>query len=373
LSVTNKIKTILISGGGTGGHIYPAIAIAQEFIRRYPTGTVVYIGKTGGREEQVVAKTNLPIQFCGIAAQGFPRRISPKLFTAIYRTMVGCMQAMKIVKKYKPDVVIGTGGYVSAAAVLSAQLCVIPTLIHEQNAFPGLTNRILGKRAKIIATSYAELENYFPKEKIKITGNPVRHEFLYLNKEKGLKQFGFSSALSTILVFGGSQGAMAINQAVIGALDILNQKKVNLQVIIQTGDKGFKEIAFKTQNLASLKIIVQPYLFNIQDAYAAADLVISRSGAISLSEIAICGVPSILIPYPYATANHQERNARAFEKSGAAIVILEKDLYPEKLVEEIERILKDDTLRKKMSLQCKLLAKPEASVEICNLIESLMD
>lgn len=373
MSDTNKEKTILISGGGTGGHIYPAVAIAQEYLRRYPTRQVIYIGKTGGREEQVVAKTNLPIQFHGISAQGIQRRISPALFTAVYRTMVGFMQAMKIVKKTNPSVVIGTGGYVSATAVFSAQLSGIPTLIHEQNAFPGLTNRILGKRAKIIATAYSELENYFPKNKIRITGNPVRKEFLNLNKEGGLREFGFSSNVPTLLIFGGSQGAMAINQAIIGALDYFNQKNMNLQVILQTGEKGYDEIASRVRNFQSLKIIVQPYLFKIQDAFAAADLVISRSGAISLSEIAVAGLPSILIPYPYATANHQEKNARAFENAGAARVLLEKELTPEKLVQEIINILNDEQLRKNMSTQSKLLAKPDAAKDLCDLIESLMD
>ncbi len=373
MSDTDKEKTILISGGGTGGHIYPAIAIAQEYLRRHPAGSVVYIGKTGGREEQVVAKTNFPIQFHGISAQGFPRKISPALFTAIYRTMVGFMQALRIVRKINPSVVIGTGGYVSASAVLSAQLNGIPTLIHEQNAFPGLTNRILGKRAKIIATSYKELEQFFPKSKIRITGNPVRREFLHLNREEGLKEFGFSSNVPTLLVFGGSQGAMAINQAVLGALDILNRKESKLQVILQTGEKGYDEIEPRMRNLQGIKAVVQPYLFKIQDAFAVSDLVISRSGAISLSEIAIAGLPSILIPYPYATANHQEKNARAFEKAGAAKVILEKELTPDKLAQEIQSILSNDKLRKDMSSQSKLMAKPDAAKDLCDLIESLMD
>ena len=371
--MSEKAKTILISGGGTGGHIYPAIAIAQEFHRRYPSGRIVYIGKFGGREEQVVDKAGLPIQFRGISAQGFARRISPTLFTAVYRTMLGFTQAMKIVKRTKPDVVVGTGGYVSASALFSAQLCGYPTLIHEQNAYPGLTNRFLGKRAKVIATAYPELENYFPKEKIRITGNPVRSEFHHLDRDKALREFGLQSDIATLLVFGGSQGAMAINLSVMDALEILDKKGMKLQVILQAGDKYYQDMVAKVIKLIHIKITIQAYLFNIQDAYAVADLVVSRSGAISLSEIALCGLPSILIPYPYATDNHQEKNARAFEKAGASKVFLESELKAEQLADEIELILADKDLKEKMSEHSKLLAKPNAASELCDLVESLME
>ena len=366
----NKI-TLIISGGGTGGHISPAIAIAQQFIQQHPDAVIHYIGKTGGREEQVIAQSGLPLLFHGISAQGIPRRISPAIFTALYQTLLGLRQAMKLVKQIKPNAVIGTGGYVSVSAVFAAQLKKIPTLVHEPDAFPGMTNRFLGKRAKYITTSYQELERYFPAEKIKVTGNPIRSQFGSLDKANGLKRFELESGQVTILVTGGSQGAMSLNKFTAKAFKILDKENLKIQVIFQTGDKSYPEIIQETAGLKNIKVIVKPYIENMADAYAAADLVISRSGAMSISEITYCGLPAILVPYPYATANHQEKNARSVESKGAAKVILEKEISPELMASTIQTIIGEAEVRMQMAERSRAMSYPDAARNICQLIESM--
>jgi UDP-N-acetylglucosamine--N-acetylmuramyl-(pentapeptide) pyrophosphoryl-undecaprenol N-acetylglucosamine transferase len=369
-----KKPKLLISGGGTGGHIYPAISIAEEFFKRYPHGAVDYIGKQNGREQTIVAQSGLPICYHGIHAQGIPRRISPAIFTALYQNILGCQEASEIINTVKPDVAVGTGGYVSAMAIKTAQKKGIPTLIHEQNAIPGITNRILGRKANWIASSYRESDAWFPKDKIRLTGNPVRKNILNLSRTEGLRAFGLLENLPTLLVFGGSQGALTINRATIEALHIIEGRQIGLQVILQTGEKGFNETQALMMRYAwnRVKIIVRPYLDPISLAYSVADVVIARAGAISISEITCCGLPSILIPYPYATANHQEKNARAVEAQKAALVVLESELTGVFLAEQIIKLIQDKELRKKMCLASKNLAKPDAAEAICDLIDSLI-
>jgi UDP-N-acetylglucosamine--N-acetylmuramyl-(pentapeptide) pyrophosphoryl-undecaprenol N-acetylglucosamine transferase len=369
-----KKPKLLISGGGTGGHIYPAISIAEKFLKRYPHGSVDYIGKQNGREQTIVSQSGLPICFHGIHAQGIPRRISTAIFTSIYQNILGYREAAAIISSIKPDVAVGTGGYVSAMALKMAQKKGIPTIIHEQNAVPGITNRMLGKKAKLIASSYKESDAWFPKDKIRLTGNPVRENILNLNRVEGVKEFGLIETLPTLLVFGGSQGALAINRAAIEALHIINGRQIGLQVILQTGDKGFSESKALLEKYAwdKVNIKIMPYLDRISMAYSVADLVIARAGAISISEITCCGLPSILIPYPYATANHQEKNARAVEAQKAAFVILESELTGVILAEQILKLIQGNDLRKKMSLASKNMAKPAAAEAICDLIDSLI-
>ncbi|MDI6784129.1 MAG: UDP-N-acetylglucosamine--N-acetylmuramyl-(pentapeptide) pyrophosphoryl-undecaprenol N-acetylglucosamine transferase, partial [bacterium] len=276
---------------------------------------------------------------------------------------------------------LGTGGYVSASTVFAAQWKGIPTLILEQNLVPGLANKLLGKKATAIALSFPETIHYFPKKKVVITGTPVRPCLLLagvqnLDKPAARRGFNLDPDVATLLVFGGSQGAAAINRTVVSAVQLLEQKAVNpdksgqdLQFILQTGQKNYHEIVEQVKKEKNkTKVIVLPYIDDMAKAYAAADLVISRSGAISIAEITVCGLPSILIPYPYATANHQEKNARILETHGAAKVILESELTPDSLAKEIEELLIQPKLLSGMAEKSKQLAKPEATADICNLL-----
>ncbi len=369
-----KTPKLLISGGGTGGHIYPAIAIAEEFLKRYPNGSVDYIGKQNSREQTIVAQSDLPIHFHAIHAQGIPRRLSGEIFKALYQNFLGYREASLILSSIKPDVAVGTGGYVSAMALKTAQKNGIPTVVHEQNAVPGITNRILGKKARWIASSYQESEKWFSREKIKLTGNPVRNDILHLDQKSGLQEFGLSDHIPTLLIFGGSQGALAINRSAIEALHILNERKISLQAILQTGEKGFEEAQHLMNRYQwnDVSIKMMPYLRRIYLAYSVADLVVARAGAISISEITCCGLPSILIPYPYATANHQEKNARAIENRKAAKVILESELTGQGLADEISNLIQNKDLYQQMKISSKNLAKPDAAQAICDLIDNLI-
>ncbi len=365
-------RSIVVSGGGTGGHIYPALAIAEEMLKRHPNMEIHYVGRIGGREETLSSKSDLPITFHGIHAANIPRKLSTRLFATIWENVLGMYESRRLLKIIQPDVVIGTGGYVSGTTVKMAQRMGIPTLIHESDAIPGITNRLLGRKANIVTTSYAQLVDYFGKKKVHVTGNPLRGRFDNLNREEGLKAFRFESGQPVLLVFGGSQGSLSINQNVVEALDLLEKRKRQYQVIFQTGEKGYLATTEALKNVKGIKLVIQPFIYNMAQAYAASDLVIARSGAISLSEIAACGLPSILIPYPHATANHQEKNARAVENAGAAKVILEKDLSPIVLAELIDSLVMDLNVKQKMSEASRNLGKPNATKAICDLIESLM-
>lgn len=361
---------LLITGGGTGGHIYPGIAVVQRMQQMKPDTQFFYVGKKGGLEETIVAKSDLPIRFFGITAEGFNRKLSVSLFTVMYRNYKGLRQSFAILKEVHPEVVFGTGGYVSATTMFAAQKRGIPTLILEQNLTPGLANKFLGKRATRIAICFPETTEYFPRNKVVVTGTPVRLQLENLDKQLGRRFFNLEPDTPTVLVFGGSQGAMSINRTLITAIPLLEQKGINVQIILQTGQRNYTEIAEKVTSLKS-KIVVVPYINEMPKAFAAADLVISRAGAISIAEITVCGLPAILIPYPYATANHQEKNARIMEKHGAAKVILESELTPQKLAEAIEGLLKHPPTLSEMALKSKQLGKPNATMEICNLLTQI--
>lgn len=361
---------LLISGGGTGGHIYPGIAIAQGMLEIAPETQLFYVGKKGGLEESIVQNSGLPIRFYGISAQGMSRKISLSIFKTMYRTFIGFKEASRILKETHPQVVFGTGGYVSASTLFAAQLKEIPTVILEQNLVPGLTNKFLGKRADAIALSFAETKPYFPEQNTEVTGTPVRLNLQNLNQAESRKFFKLEPDRTTLLVFGGSQGAAAINRAVVGMVQELEQRKISVQVILQTGKKNYEETVEKTKSFKS-NLVVLPYIDDMAKAYAAADLVISRAGAISIAETTVCGLPAILIPYPYATANHQEKNARVLEQHGAAKVILESELTGSKLAESIAELIDQPERLTTMAENSRKLGKPQATFEICNLILNL--
>ncbi|WP_028992143.1 undecaprenyldiphospho-muramoylpentapeptide beta-N-acetylglucosaminyltransferase [Thermoanaerobacter thermocopriae] len=360
----------LFAGGGTGGHIYPPIAIAKEILNNEKDAQILFVGTKKGLENELVPREGFELKT--ITVQGFKRKLSLDTLKTIYKAVVGLKEANNILKKFKPDVVIGTGGYVCGPVLMVAALKGIPTLIHEQNAFPGLTNRVLSRFVKVVAVSFEESVEYFKnKDKVVVTGNPIRKELLEANREEGLKNLGFSLDKPLIVSVGGSRGAEKINFTMV---ELLKLKDKNLQVLIITGTNQYEKVLekVKTENIyidKTVKII--PYCHNMQDVYAATDIIICRAGAITLAEITAKGVASILIPSPYVANNHQEYNARVLEKSGASYVILEKDLTAEKLYKKLKYLLDNPHLLSKMRENAKKISKIEAAEKIYKLIKSI--
>ncbi|EIW00878.1 undecaprenyldiphospho-muramoylpentapeptide beta-N-acetylglucosaminyltransferase [Thermoanaerobacter siderophilus] len=360
----------LFAGGGTGGHIYPAIAIAKEILKNEKDAQILFVGTKKGLENELVPREGFELKT--ITVQGFKRKLSLDTLKTIYKAMVGLKEANDILKEFKPDVVIGTGGYVGGPVLMMAALKGIPTLIHEQNAFPGLTNKVLSRFVKVVAVSFEESVKYFKnKEKIVVTGNPIRRELLKVTKEEGLKNLGFYSDKPLIVSVGGSRGAEKINFTMV---EFLKQKDKNLQVLIITGanqyEKVLEKVKTETINIdETVKII--PYCHNMQDVYAAADIIICRAGAITLAEITAKGVASILIPSPYVANNHQEYNARVLEKAGASYVILEKDLIAEELYKKIKYLLDNPQVLSRMRDNARKISKIDAAEKIYKLIKSI--
>ncbi len=363
---------IILTGGGTGGHIYPALAVAERLQHLHPDCEILYVGTERGLENEIVPKRNLP--FRTIHAEGLPRKLSPALLKAVKKAADGCMEAGKIVKEFQPDLVIGTGGYVCGPVVLAAKLQGVPTMIHEQNAFPGITNKLLARFVDRIMVNFEESREYFVhKDRIVVTGLPVRQEVLAAEKMEGLQYFDFSADKTTLLVTGGSRGARSLNRAMVDAYSELI-KHPDLQIIHLTGRLDYndtmKSIAEKGIDIASYpQIVIKPYLDEMQHGLAAADFCVGRAGATFLAEVTACGLPCILIPYPYAAENHQEYNAKALVDQDAAYMVLDKDLTGNLLCEHILALYKDSEKRKHMTAQSQAIGKRDALDQIVQLIE----
>lgn len=364
---------IIVSGGGTGGHIYPALTILRTLQKKVKDLEVLYVGTSAGLEADIIPKEGLP--FKTVDLQGFKRSLSPANVLRAFKAMAGVIKARGIVSEFKPDVVIGTGGYVCGPILMAASLSGIPTVVQEQNVLPGITNKILSKFANCIATGSPEALKYFPKNKAVFTGNPIRSEVMDTDAAKAYEEFALNPDKTTILVSGGSRGARTINHAMVGVLaHYANDER--LQILMATGkgeyDATIELIEKAGVNLAEVdNLQVKPYLYNMPQAMAVADLAVFRAGATGLAELTAKGIPSILIPYPYASENHQEYNARAVEKAGAAKVLLNKDCTAEALIKMIDELLEKPKTLRKMSAASKLLGRPQAADEIAEMIIEL--
>lgn len=360
----------LISGGGTGGHIYPAVAIAKEILKNENDADILFVGTKNGLENDLIPREGFKLET--ITVQGFKRKISIDNLKTLKKAFIGLKDANKILKNFKPDIVIGTGGYVCGPVVMMAAIKGIPTLIHEQNAFPGMTNKILSRVVKIVAVSYEESIKYFKnKKKVVVTGNPIREEIFKTNREEALKNLGFSDKIPLIVSVGGSRGAEKINDTMI---NLLKDKSIKFQLLIITGNKqydNFIKTLEKEKIILSNSTKIIAYCHNMADVYAAADIIICRAGAITLAEITAKGVASILIPSPNVTNNHQEYNARVLEKGKAAYVILEKDLNAEILKDKINYILENPQTLIDMKKNSLKLARFNAANDIYKLIKSI--
>lgn len=359
---------VIIAGGGTGGHIFPGLAIAEEMKRRNDSIEIVFVGTEHGIESRVVPREGYPIKY--VRAEGIVGVSVFKKFKAFLKLFMSFIDSYRIIKSIKPDIVIGSGGYASGSIVLTAVIMSIPTVILEQNSIPGLTNKILGKFVDSICITYQDSITHFPREKTFLTGNPVRNQILKGNVESAYKLFSLEKGLFTIFVFGGSAGARSINRAVVDALPYLYDIREKIQFLHQTGQMDYEFVRHEYRK-HEFKGTVAPFIYQMGEAYAVADLVVSRAGATTLAEITAVGKPSILIPYPYATGGHQEFNARKLVEMNAARMLLNSELSGERIAEEIKELYHDDALRIEMQKNCKTIGRPEATERIVDIVLSL--
>ena len=352
---------VLIAGGGTGGHIYPGIAVAEELKRLDPAIQIRFVGGDRGLEGRVVPEAGF--ELVTIGARGLPRRAPWKVPGALLANAGAFFAAIGIVRAWAPDVVLGTGGYVSAPVVVAAWLARVPVVLQEQNSVPGLTNRLLARVADEVHLAFSESRGWFArKDRLKLSGNPVRREILSGERRPALARFGLAEGVPTVFVFGGSRGARRINESAIEAMDRL-RGQLSAQFILQTGKEDFAWARDRAEAQA-LPVTVVPYLTHIHEAYAAADLVVCRAGAMTMAEIAACGVPAILVPYPFAAYNHQEINAQNLAERGGAVSIRDADLTGERLAAELLRLVKDRETLIKMSANARRFARPDAAQRI---------
>lgn len=358
---------VIISGGGTGGHIYPGISLAYEIKGRDVNNDILFVGTKRGMESKIIPREGF--KFTKVKARGIQRKICFENFTAIVIFLVSLFQSYKIIKKYKPDIVIGTGGYVSGSVVLMAAILGFPTFVHEQNVIPGITNRYLSRITRATFLSFNQSKEYFSnKAKLIFTGNPIRFKNIRQGTDREYKKFNLDSSKKTILVLGGSKGAASINRAVLGGIDLIKDAiKNNWQVLLVSGQDDYNnimEVVGEDNKIFS----VEPYLHDIEKAYSLVDFVICRAGATTLAEISAYGLPAILIPYPYATHNHQEINANIFLREGAAILILEKDLSGEKIARVLLDLLKNKNKLEMMAKKSRGLSNVNSAKKIIDYI-----
>lgn len=363
----------IITGGGTGGHIYPALAIAEEIKKIYKDSQILYIGTEKGLESEIVPKTGIP--FKAIRVKGMPRKLNKASFIAIRELLYGLGDAKKIIKDFKPDIVIGTGGYVCGPMVYIAAKKKIPTLIHEQNAYPGITNKILSRYVDKVLVTFDEAKKFFKYEdRVVNTGNPIRKEILETGKDYSYDKLNIKPQIPFILSFGGSGGQKKLNDAILELVKSYNTEN-EFQLIHVTGSRFYgkymEDLKEKNIKLGS-NIRIMPYLYDIPEALSIANLVITSAGAITLAELSAIGIPSILIPKAYTAENHQEYNARSFEEQGASIMILEKDLEPSSFKEQVLSLIKDKDKLHTMSKNCKRLGKIDATKRIIDEIDKLI-
>lgn len=354
----------MIAGGGTGGHIYPAIAIAQEWMARDRQRRVVFVGTERGLEKSIVPRAGFPLEF--ISAGGLKGKSVADILRNLVLLPLGFLQAWKLIGKHRPGVVLGVGSYSSGPVLVAAWLRRRATMIHESNAFPGMTNRIASRFVTAVAVAFDEAAVRLKRKDAVTTGNPVRREFF----EAG-QQAKPSGDRRMLLVFGGSQGSRAINDAMIGALLFLARLKGRMAIVHQTGPAELEKVqeAYKASAFADARVV--PYLDPIVPEIANADLVVCRAGAMTIGELAAVGRAAILIPFAAATNNHQELNARAVERAGGAIVITEAELKPERLAQEVAEVVTDSERASRMGSAARSLASPQATKRIVDLLEKI--
>jgi UDP-N-acetylglucosamine--N-acetylmuramyl-(pentapeptide) pyrophosphoryl-undecaprenol N-acetylglucosamine transferase len=350
---------IIISGGGTGGHIFPAISIANAIKEQHPEAKILFVGAENRMEMQRVPAAGYNIK--GLPIAGFDRKHLLKNISVLIKLAKSQLLARRIIKEFKPQVAVGVGGYASGPTLKMAGMMGIPTLIQEQNSYAGVTNKLLAKKARKICVAYEGMDRFFEKDKIIMTGNPIRQNLIHskVTHQEGVAFFKLDPSKKTILIIGGSLGARTINECVLQNLEIIKNQK-DIQFIWQTGKSYFEKAKAAIANQEELPIFVTDFISNMEQAYAAADLVISRAGAGSISEFCVLGKPVILIPSPNVAEDHQTKNALALVKKDAAIYVKDNQAV-EKLIPISLKTIKDDTKLNTLSENIKKLAFPNSA------------
>ncbi len=357
-----KMK-IVLSGGGTGGHIYPALAILKEVQRQEPDSQFLFIGTAKGLESELVPKAGIP--FKSIEISGFKRKLTLENLKVIQQFIKSTYLAKKMLREFQPDVVVGTGGYVCGPVVYAAHRLGIPTMIHEQNVIPGVTNRFLARYVDRIAISLEGVRGYFPKKKVVLTGNPRASEVVSVQNSEGKEELNIPipPERRIVLIVGGSRGARPINEAAVQMIPYMVMHP-DLHFILQTGDANYSmvEKLIKDEQLTIPEnLTILPYIYQMPELLARTSCIINRAGASTIAEITALGIPSILIPSPYVTNNHQEKNAVWLEEAGASIMILEPHLTGTLLFDTVLQIMNNPTCMETMSIAAKKLGIPDAS------------
>jgi UDP-N-acetylglucosamine--N-acetylmuramyl-(pentapeptide) pyrophosphoryl-undecaprenol N-acetylglucosamine transferase len=369
-----QVHKILISGGGTGGHIFPAIAIADALKKKLPQVDILFVGAKGKMEMEKVPLAGYPIK--GLWISGFQRSLSFKNLLFPFKLVFSLLKAGRIISKFKPDVVIGVGGYASGPIGQMAVRKNIPLVLQEQNSYPGITNKILAKKAEKICVAYQGMEKYFPKEKLCLAGNPIRKNVIEIEgkREQALQYFELDKNKQVVLIVGGSQGARSINESVNLNLELLVMNK--LQLIWQTGktyaDIARKDVLEKLNGNNKQLVRVQEFINKMDFAYAAADIVVSRAGAIAISELCSVGKPSILIPLPSAAEDHQTSNALALADQDAAIHLKDADA-PDNLAKLVIDLAKNEERQKELSTNIKRMAIHDSADKIADVVMALIN
>jgi UDP-N-acetylglucosamine--N-acetylmuramyl-(pentapeptide) pyrophosphoryl-undecaprenol N-acetylglucosamine transferase len=351
-----KTLSLVFAGGGTGGHVYPAVAIAEEIRRRHPVANIAFAGTAKRIEARIVPAKGF--EFHTIWISGFARTLSPGLLLFPLKLVVSLVQSIVLLLRQKPDAVVGTGGYVCGPVVFAAQRMKIPTLVQEQNGVPGETTRLLAPRATEVHVTFELTKDMLPrKDNVMVSGTPVRETIGHVRRSDGAAEFGLDPGKTTLLVFGGSQGAASINRALTPAIAEFVGKGV--QIIWQTGDQEFHSVARSAEGYESM-VVVRKFVDRMDLAYAASDLAVCRSGASSLAELTCAGLPSVLVPYPYAAADHQTKNAESMQRAGASALVPDGQAAST-LAETVMGLLFDAGKLQTMAQRARGLGKPEAT------------
>lgn len=358
VSDTNRHIRLLLTGGGTGGHLFPAVATAQQFQLQYPGTEVLFVGTR--RKVDTGSLARYGFESMSITSYGLKGKNPVELLKAVSVLPLSYVQALRVIKKFKPDIMLGVGGYVTGPVVAAGKSLGVPVLIHEQNSVPGLANRKLGKIADRICLSLPGSGAQFPEHKVTYTGNPVRTAILELSKTTTVP----GGPKKTVLVLGGSQGARAVNRLISQALSTFGEQLLEtVRVIHQTGEADAREVG-ETYREIGIEAVVQPFFDNMEEVYGQADLLVSRAGATTLSEIAVLGKPAILIPFPYAADNHQEKNGDYYVAGGGALQFREKELTAKLLAANVRQLLEEEERMVNMGRAMRRLAFPDAAARI---------
>ena len=356
---------VVIAGGGTGGHLFPAIALAQELRSRFPESSLLFVGAEGGIEASLLAKAGW--DFEGIRASGLQGKKLPQRLRSLALIPSGLVRSRAILRRFLPDAVVGLGGYASAAMVLAGVLARVPTIIHEQNAFPGLANRSLGRIVDLVAVAFEQTSVFFPKGKVRVTGNPVRTELFGVDRGAAAARLGLDPDRAALLIFGGSQGAHRLNQAMLEALPLLEAERGRLQFLHSTGTRDLGQVR-DGYRASGHRAVVEPFFWEMAVAYAAADLCLCRSGATTVAELCALGKPAVLVPFPFAANDHQRRNAEALVAAGGARMLLDSELTGPAVAEIVRSFLRDRGSIEAMGQRAKRLAKPDAASRLADLV-----